>query len=127
MGRRRGSHGEDTWSIPGGHLEFNETPEETAIREVKEETGCDIKNVRFAAYTNDRFFDEGKHYVTLWMMSDWKAHEPRVTEPDKFIEQAWFDFDTLPQPLFLPWEQLKASEFYENLQAELAKFNGDHL
>jgi 8-oxo-dGTP pyrophosphatase MutT (NUDIX family) len=32
-----------TWLYPGGHIEENETPEQTVIREVKEETGLDIE------------------------------------------------------------------------------------
>jgi len=31
------------WSLPGGAMEMNETAAEAAIREVKEETGLDIK------------------------------------------------------------------------------------
>lgn len=31
------------WVQPGGHIEDNETPEETAVREVYEETGVKIK------------------------------------------------------------------------------------
>ena len=33
----------DKWVQPGGHIEDNETPEETAMREVFEETGIRIK------------------------------------------------------------------------------------
>lgn len=33
------------WMPPGGHMEPNETPEDTALREAKEETGLDIEIV----------------------------------------------------------------------------------
>lgn len=31
------------WLTPGGHVELNETPEDAALREVKEEVGLDVK------------------------------------------------------------------------------------
>jgi len=36
-------HNNDVWVAPGGMIEPNETPENAAIREMKEETNCDIK------------------------------------------------------------------------------------
>lgn len=33
----------NVWLYPGGHVEKNETPEQTLFREVKEETGLDIE------------------------------------------------------------------------------------
>lgn len=119
MGRRRNAHGDGTWSIPGGHLEFGETFEETAKREVLEETGLTITNVRFGAVTNDYFEDGGKHYVTIWMLSDWESGEEQITEPDKFIALEWRDFDTLPKPLFLPWNQLLNSQFIDDIKMNL--------
>jgi 8-oxo-dGTP diphosphatase len=124
MGKRKGSHGQGSWSVPGGHLEFGETPEETATREVNEETGLKISNIHFAAITNDVFVDDKKHYITIWMTSNWKSGEPVVMEPDKYIDQQWFDFDTLPEPLFLPWEQLMKSEFYEDIKRQLETSRG---
>lgn len=111
MGHRKGSHGSDTWSIPGGHLEFGESFEQTAEREVMEETGLRINNVRFGAVTNDFFESDNKHYVSVWMLSDWAEGEPTITEPDKYINQEWIDIDNLPTPLFLSWQQLLSSEF----------------
>lgn len=116
MQQRKGSHGAGSWSVPGGHLEFGESFEDTARREVKEETNLEIKNVRFGAVTNDYFEDEGKHYVTVWMLSDWVEEEERITEPDKCIAQAWHTFDDLPSPLFLPWNQLLSSEFIDDIR-----------
>lgn len=123
MGQRRGAHGEGTWSVPGGHQEFGETLEAAAEREVAEETGLRICNVRFGAVTNDIFGSEGRHYVTIWMLSDCFAGEPEVREPDKYHRQGWYTFETLPGPLFLPWTQLMASNFMPEIrvQAEQSK------
>lgn len=119
MGKRRNSHAADTWSIPGGHLEFGETPEQTAIREIAEETGLEVENARFGAITNDIFLDDNKHYISIWMITNWKSGEPTITEPDKYIDHVWVDFDTLPQPLFPAWERLLQGEFIDTLKKEL--------
>lgn len=119
MGHRKGSHGADTWSIPGGHMEFGESFEETARREVMEETGMIIQNVQFGAVTNDFFESDNKHYVTVWMLSDWEENEPSITEPDTFVDQEWIDIDDLPGPLFLPWRNLLESEFIVSIQQKL--------
>ena len=106
--QRLGSHGEGTWSCPGGHLEFGETWEECAAREVYEETGMRITNVRFLAATNDKFAEKGKHYVTIWVESDWLEGEATIVEPNKCTAQGWYDFKSLPSPLFEPcWQNLK--------------------
>jgi 8-oxo-dGTP diphosphatase len=67
LGKRKNSHGSGTWAFPGGHLEFNESIEDCARREVAEETGIQIKNLRYGPYTNDIFSDEEKHYPRIWI------------------------------------------------------------
>lgn len=117
IGLRVGTHGKDTWSIPGGHLEYGESFEETAKREVREEVGIEVDNVRFGAVTNDIFAD--KHYISIWVICDYKSGELTVTEPDKFIEHKWINFTELQEPLFLPWKQLLTSPFIENIKKEV--------
>jgi 8-oxo-dGTP diphosphatase len=116
--QRQGSHGAGSWAPPGGHLEFGESFEDTARREVLEETGIKVTNLKFGAGTNDNFASEGKHYVTIWMLSDWQSGEPQITEPNKCREQRWCGFDDLPSPMFLPWQNLAQSEFYEKIQQQ---------
>ena|ERR1700683_3433022 len=105
MQKRKGSHGEATWSIPGGKLEFGESWEACGVREVREEVGVDIKNIRFLAVTNDVFESESKHYITIWLEADWAANEPKICEPDKLSDLAWHTLQDLPSPLFEPCYQ----------------------
>lgn len=116
MGLRKGAHGEGTWSIPGGHLEFGESIEEGAKREVMEETGITVTNVQIAGITNDIFVKEKKHYITIWVTSVYTAGEITLNEPDKFLNITWKDFNHLPNNLFLPWKQLMKADFYKTIQ-----------
>lgn len=109
--QRMGSHGNGSWSIPGGHLEPGESWEECAAREVMEETGLIVKNIRFLAVTNDIFKDEDKHYISIWMQSDYAGGEPMLVEPEKSADMAWRTFKTLPDNLFEPcWTNLRAAK-----------------
>lgn len=100
--KRKGAHGEGTWQFPGGHLEFKESWEECARREVMEETGISIKNIRFGTVSNDIFEDENKHYITLIMIANHDTGEPQILEPEKCAGWEWFKWEELPKPLFLP-------------------------
>jgi 8-oxo-dGTP diphosphatase len=112
MGKRKGVHGEGSWSLPGGHLEFNESWDMCAVRETMEETGVTIKNIRFGTVTNDIFQEEGKHYITIYMLSDYGAGEVKNMEPEKCDGWDWFDWNELPQPLFIPIQNLLKTNFY---------------
>lgn len=104
--RRKGSHGAGTWAVPGGHLEFRESPEKCAIREAFEETGLIVGSPRCVALTNDVFHVEGKHYITIWMAVDCSAAPQVIPSDDEVAEWGWFAWDDLPSPLFLPLENL---------------------
>ena len=102
LGKRISSHGEYSWRFPGGHLEFGETVEHCARREVMEEAGISIRDIRPGAYTNDVFIEAGKHYVTLFVIAEYDSGELKIMEPDKCDQWQWFRWNDLPQPLFLP-------------------------
>lgn len=97
---RIGSHGENRYAWPGGHMEYMESFEETAKREVKEETGMEIDNVRFLRLYNLKEYSP-KHYVDIGLIADWVSGEPKVMEPNKCEGWDWYDMDELPSPLFV--------------------------
>jgi len=104
--QRKNSHGEGTWCFPGGHLEFNENLEDCAKREVKEETGLKIKNIKFKTITNDMFKQENKHYITIIMTCNLDSGNAEIKEPEKCTNIGWFKWKNLPSPLFLPIKNL---------------------
>ena len=82
--------------------DFNEELEECAKREVMEETGVKIKNIKKGTFTNDMFKKEGKHYITLYVISEHDEGEAKVMEPNRCEKWDWFEWGNLPEPLFLP-------------------------
>jgi 8-oxo-dGTP diphosphatase len=104
--QRKGAHGEGTWSTPGGHLEFGETPAQCAIRETTEEVGVEADNPAFVAITNDVFLQEGKHYITIWMKTNDFAGDPYIAAKREVAEIKWFEWEDLPAHLFLPLQNL---------------------
>lgn len=111
LGRRLGSHGADSWAPPGGHLDFGESVEECARREVLEETGLTLGAVRRAPYTNDFFPAVGNQYVTLFVVAEWAGGEPELREPTKCAGWEWFEWSKFPEPLFLPVQTLRGQGF----------------
>ncbi len=92
--------GQGAWTMPGGKLEFGETFEECAQREVKEETGLgvDINDLEVISLTND--FIATAHYVTIGLLCTNSTGEPQVMEPDVITKWEWFSLDELPTPIF---------------------------
>lgn len=101
LGERLASHGSGTWAIPGGHMEGGETFEETAKREVEEETGLtDVEVQGLVSVSNDRVY--GKHFISIGFLVECKSGEPYPAEPEKSQNWTWFPADQLPDNIFLP-------------------------
>ena len=99
-------HGQGTWTMPGGKLDFGEDLKEAACREVFEETGIRIKkqSLKLISLTNDIVSDA--HFVTAgFICQDFKG-EPQIKEPDEITKWQWFSLDDLPQPIYFPSEKI---------------------
>jgi 8-oxo-dGTP diphosphatase len=99
LGKRKGSHGAGEYAFPGGHLEYMESYEECVLREIEEECGVKIHNLRFLLLANIKDYAP-KHYVHIGFLADWESGEPEVREPEKCEGWGWYDLDALPEPLF---------------------------
>jgi 8-oxo-dGTP diphosphatase len=97
-------HGEGSWTMPGGKLHFQENLKEGAVREVFEETGIMIRNLKVISVSNDIVSDA--HFVTIGFLAEEFEGEAKVMEPDEITEWKWFDLDRLPSPLYFPSEKM---------------------
>lgn len=61
LGERR----DGGWCIPCGHVEWDETVEQAAIREFAEETGLRVALESVLAVRSN-FYDPGQHTVGVW-------------------------------------------------------------
>ncbi|KAA8652045.1 hypothetical protein EYZ11_004169 [Aspergillus tanneri] len=121
IGKRQGSHGAGTWGLPGGHLEFNETFEACAKREVFEETGLKIKDIKFLTATNDIMRAEGKHYVTVFVggvVTEANA-QPKVIEPEKCAEWQWQSWEEIGE--------FAAAQKVAEVEGSMDSFEGKRL
>lgn len=81
------------WSLPGGHIEKGETPEQCIIRELKEELDLSINKTEFklGEYISD---NEGK-YDTVFIFVI-KLPSPNFTKQWEPDDAGWFKLSELP-------------------------------
>jgi 8-oxo-dGTP diphosphatase len=111
--------GKGTWAPPIGHLDFGETFEQTAVREVQEETGIEIADPKFRVLTNDIFEAENEHSIIVWMEAKYVSGEPRLKAPNEESEIGWFQWNDLPEPLFLSMQHMLDGQTYPSQTTEV--------
>jgi len=88
------------WGLPGGLLELDETIEEGAIREVKEETNLDIVITKFiGVFVNPlviwRKHDKAK-VICFGFVGDVLSGELQMND-DESLELRYFDLEAIPK------------------------------
>jgi 8-oxo-dGTP pyrophosphatase MutT (NUDIX family) len=99
----RHTYGRLNWELPGGGAEPGESPDETATREVREETGLDVDIDRFTG----AYYEVGPrpghahgpimHFVFVAHPTDSGA-TPTPTPPE-IDDVGWWALDALPAPM----------------------------
>ncbi|MCI0695072.1 NUDIX hydrolase [candidate division KSB1 bacterium] len=101
------------WSLPAGFIEWGESPEQTAIREVQEETGLNVA-VRslYGVYRGKDYPD----YEILLVVYRGEILSGELRPGDDAIEVQWFDLAHLPENV--------AFQLHRNILAELSNEMG---
>ena len=80
------------WSLPKGHVESRESQEQTAMREVREETGCwgevlaKLSDISFWFYHNRSKHKKSVHFFLMrYLSGDVRNHDHEVDDA------AWFE------------------------------------
>ncbi len=79
------------YSCLAGFVEIGETPEQTVLREVREETGVEIENIRYVESQSWPFPSQ----LMLGFLADYKTGEI-VPEPEEIEDAGWFALSDLP-------------------------------
>ena len=82
----------EKWNFPAGHLDFNESLEQGAIREIKEETGCDVK-LDGVCYVANRILEDD-----LFVMIVFNAkliNENIEFDKEEILDVKWFDYQSI--------------------------------
>ncbi|WP_051236468.1 NUDIX hydrolase [Paenibacillus pinihumi] len=91
----RHSYGKKNWEIPGGLSEQDESSENTAIREVQEETGLVVTAGRLTGVYYDPEYDM-HHFAFICSSADQEL--PKASS-DEILEVQFCDADHLPRPI----------------------------
>jgi ADP-ribose pyrophosphatase YjhB (NUDIX family) len=95
-------HGEGTWTMPGGKLDFQETLIDGAAREVFEETNLKINKDKIKILSVADEIVPDNHYVTVGFLCEDFEGELKTMEPEEITEWKWYDLNNLPEKVFLP-------------------------
>ena len=87
---KKGNKKEGYYDIPGGKIEEGESPKQTAIREMKEETGIEIQNLKYKGIMTIEYPDR-MFIFDIFISKEYEG------EPQEFEENTseWIDIDEL--------------------------------
>lgn len=91
------------WNFPAGHLDFNESLTEGAIREIKEETGCDVE-LNGICYIANRIMEDD---LFVMIAFNCKLINENITfDKEEILDVKWFEYNEIVSNME---EQLRGS------------------
>jgi 8-oxo-dGTP diphosphatase len=111
FGKRCSGETEILWQLPGGWIEAGESPQQAARREVSEETGLQLSELRFVGLSNN-IFSACKHSLSLYFEAECvDAGSLFAGERDKCAGWEWRDWNEIGENLYLPLRLFRQTEY----------------
>ncbi|MEX0935144.1 MAG: NUDIX domain-containing protein [Candidatus Paceibacterota bacterium] len=107
----------ESWTFPGGAVDYGETCHDAAVREMYEETGLKVNSLSFIGLIDDFDGAGHEHWITVNFLCEDFSGELEVKEPHKIEGWHWRDLDEMPDGLWGPCKGtikcFKSNEMYE--------------
>ena len=113
--KRGGEPFKNCWAIPEGFMEMNETTEQCAVRELKEETGIVISDIhQIGAYSKVDRDPRGRTISVAYLTITNKAQD--AIGQDDVTEAKWWPLTALPNMAFNHDDIMRDSvRLYQNI------------
>lgn len=105
------------WGLPGGFMELDETVQDTARREVLEETGLQLKELElFGIYSGPKYnktFKNGDQVAMVQILFTCRSFEGQIVmRNDESLNNKFFSLNYLPDNIFRDHR-----DFFKDLQS----------
>ena len=109
---------DNNWTVPGGWADIGLSPNEVAIKEIKEESGLDVKTVRLLAVLDKKLHPHPPdihHVYKMFILCEITGGNLKAGS--ETLDAQFFDFDNLPSlstPRITASQIKLIQEFLEN-------------
>ena len=110
--KRKSNPKKGFWDVPGGFVDFGETLEESMIREIKEELGVKVKDLRYLISTPDRYLYKVVNYHTLCFFFTGKVKARNLKAKSDITEIKFFPKNNIPYAKIAFSGAKKAIKYY---------------
>ncbi|RPJ03914.1 MAG: NUDIX hydrolase [Spirochaetaceae bacterium] len=91
------------WALPGGYMDFDETSQEAAMRELNEETGLVAKGGDFIGVYSQPARHPQQVVSAVYLVTEFTG---KAIAGDDAAETAWFALDDIPSELAFDHRQI---------------------